>query len=142
MSARRWMLASSAVYVVGLGLHTADHIGRGVHAVTGEVLILGVLSTIAGLVTVGLIIADHPKAPIVAVVVGFQVAIGVAVVHIPPHWGVLSDPFIGASGTGVSAFSWAVVLLEIVGALALGTSGLAALGTERRLPSGKVAEAS
>jgi hypothetical protein len=121
------LAASAAVYVAGLVLHTADHIRRGTHVLTGEVLGLGFASTIVGLVIVGLILVRHPRAPALAAVFGPVTAVGVAAVHIPPRWGVFSDAFIGSTSTGVTAFSWAVVLLEIVGALALGISGFAAL---------------
>ena len=70
---------------------------------------------------------DLGRAPGLAAVFGPVTAIGVAAVHVPPRWGVFSDAFIGSTGTGVTAFSWAVVSLEIVGALALGISGIAAL---------------
>ena len=125
--AYKWLTISAAVYVAGLVLHTADHIRRGTHVVTGPVLGLGFISTIIGLVIVGLILVRHPRAPGLAAVFGPVTAIGVAAVHVPPRWGVLSDAFIGSTGTGVTAFSWAVVFLEIIGALALGISGWAAL---------------
>ena len=126
-SRERLLRGAAMLYAAGLFLHTADHIRRGTHVLTGPVLGLGFVSTVIGLVIVGLILVRHPRAPRLAAVFGPVTAIGVAAVHVPPRWGVLSDAFIGSTGTGVTAFSWAVVFLEIVGALALGISGWAAL---------------
>jgi hypothetical protein len=67
----------------------------------------------------------------VAVVTGIPVALGVAAVHLIPHWSAFSDAFPGAQHTGVTALSYSVVLIEIVGALAMGAAGLA-LVLERR----------
>jgi hypothetical protein len=120
------------LYLVGLIAHTADHIRRGTSVVTTEVLALGVLSTIAGIVTVALIFTRNHRAPLVAAVFGFQVAIGVAVVHLLPKWSAFSDAFLGSRGTGISAMSWTVVLIEIAGGLALGIAGASAVSRERR----------
>ena len=125
--AYRWLVASSAIYVLGLVLHTADHVRRGLSVLTGLVAGAGAVSTVAGLVIVGMIFVENRHAPMAAAVFGPTSAIGVAIVHIPPRWGAFSDPFIGSTGTGVTAFSWAVVMLEIVGLLAIGVSGLAVL---------------
>jgi len=125
--AYRWLLWSSAIYVVGLVSHTADHVRRGISVLTGPVLGAGTLSTIAGIVIVWLIVARNRKAPFLAAIFGPTTAIGVVIVHVPPHWGVFSDPFIGSTGTGVTAFSWIVVFLEVAGLLAMGISGIAVL---------------
>jgi len=125
--AYKWLTISAVIYVAGLVLHTADHIQRGTHVLTGPVLGLGFVSTIIGVVIVGLIVVRHPRSPWLAAVFGPVTAVGVAAIHLLPRWGVFSDAFLGSTGTGVTGFSWAVVLLEIVGALALGVSGFAAL---------------
>ena len=125
--AYRWLLLSSAIYVLGLVLHTVDHVRRGVSVVTGPVLGAGAVSTIAGIVIVWLIVAHYRNAPMLAAVFGLTTAIGVLIVHVPPKWGWFSDPFIGSRATGVTAFSWSVVLLEVVGLLAMGISGIAVL---------------
>lgn len=120
----RYLRAAALVYAVGLVLHTADHFRRGIDVLTREVLWLGNLSTAAAVVVVALVMTRHRWAPTAAVLLGFAVAIGVSAVHLLPRWSTLSDAFPGARGTGVTAISWTVVLLEIVGALALGVAGL------------------
>jgi hypothetical protein len=118
---------AALLYVAGLIAHTADHIRRGTSVITTEVLVLGFLSTLAGIVTVALIFTRNRRAPLVAAIFGFQVAIGVAAVHLLPKWSVFSDAFPGSRATGVSALSWTVVLVEIAGALALGIAGVRGL---------------
>jgi hypothetical protein len=122
--------AATVLYGAGLLLHLADHFRRGTEVLTGEVNLLGTISTIVGLATIVLVFAGHRLAPVAATALGFPVAIGVAVVHLLPRWSDFSDAFPGST-TGVNAMSWTVVLLEIAGAAALGVAGLAMLRRER-----------
>jgi hypothetical protein len=48
-----------------------------------------------------------------------------------PYWSAFSDAFPGARGTGVTAMSWTVVLIEIVGAALMGAIGLSIVLKER-----------
>jgi len=118
------MRAAALVYVAGLAAHTADHLRRGLDAVTAGVLWAGNVSTVVGLATVVLVLRGDRRAPAVATSVGFGVGIGVAAVHLLPHWGGLSDPFVGAKAVGVSGWSWTVVVLEIAGSVLVGATGL------------------
>jgi hypothetical protein len=122
----RFLQFGVLLYGAGLVLHLADHIRRGTGVLTGEVNLLGTLSTIAGVITIGLVLTHHRWAPHAAVALGFPVAIGVAAVHLLPRWSDFSDAFPGST-TGVTALSWTVVLIEIAGAFVLGMAGLAAL---------------
>jgi hypothetical protein len=123
----RLLAYAAALYAVGLAVHTADHIRRGTDVLTGEVLALGTASTLGGLAVIALVFARHRLAPLAAVVFGFPVALGVAATHLLPEWSDFSDAFPGAHHTGVTAFSWAVALLEIAGLLALGAAGVYAM---------------
>jgi hypothetical protein len=118
-------------YALGLALHTADHLRRGVDAITPAVLWAGNLSTAIGVTVVVLVIVGNRHAPLLAALTGVPIAVGVAMVHLLPSWGALSDSFEGAHNTGVTAFSWIVVLVEIVGAVALGVAGLREVMHER-----------
>ena len=131
----RYLRAAAIVYATGLVLHTADHLRRGLDVVTPAVLWAGNVSTVIGLVTVVLVLARHRWAPLVAAVTGVPIALGVAAVHLLPEWGALSDPFVGATHTGVTVLSWTVVLVEIVGALALGLAGARAIRLDH-VPAG------
>jgi hypothetical protein len=119
----RHLRTAAAVYGAGLALHTADHLRRGLGVVTGEVLWAGNASTALGILAVVLVAIRHPRAPEIAALTGFPVAIGVAAVHLLPHWSAFSDAFPGARETGVTWMSWVVVLIEIAGAIAMGVAG-------------------
>ena len=119
----RLLAYAAALYGIGLVAHTADHIRRGAGVLTLEVKWAGIVSTAIGVATIALVLARHRLAPLAAVVVGAPIAVGVAAVHLLPHWSVWSDAFPGAQATDVSPLSWAVVLLEIAGALALLAAG-------------------
>ena len=132
MGDERWLPYAALFYATGLALHTADHIRRGVDAVTPQVLWLGNISTLLGVTTVVLVLLGHRLGPPVAAFTGLQVAIGVAAVHLLPEWSAFSDAFPGARGTGVTAVSWTVVLMEIAGAFAMGVIGLSIVRNARR----------
>jgi hypothetical protein len=120
-------------YALGLALHTADHLRRGLDAVTTQVLWIGNVSTAIGITVAVLVIVGYRNAPMLAAVTGVPVALGVAAVHLLPKWSsALSDTFIGAHNTGVTGLSWAVVLVEIAGALAMGIVGWTIVRTERQ----------
>jgi hypothetical protein len=121
---------AALLYAAGLVLHTADHLRRGLDVITPAVLWAGNLSTLLGVTAVGLVIARHRLAPLFAAITAIPIALGVTAVHLLPSWGALSDSFVD-NAPGVTAFSWFVVLLEIVGALAMGIAGLAIVRTMR-----------
>ena len=118
--ARKLRIAAIA-YAVGLALHTADHVRRGLDSVTDHVFWAGNLSSAVGITAVALILTRHRLAPAAAVAAGFPIAFGVAAVHWLPSWlGPFSDSFIDQT---MSPLSWAVVAIEIAGALAVGVYG-------------------
>lgn len=121
MTDDRKLKTAALVYLAGLALHTADHLRRGLDAVTEHVFWAGNVSTAMGLAAVALILTSHRLAPAAAVAFGFPIAVGVAAVHLLPEWSTaLSDSFIDQS---MSWMSWTVVAIEIVGALATGIVG-------------------
>lgn len=125
-SVDRFLRNAAVLYGAGLVLHLADHVRRGTGVLTGEVNLLGAISTVAGVMTIGLVMMRNRLAPVAAVAVGFPVALGVAAVHLLPRWSAFSDAFPGST-TGVNALSWTVVLVEIAGAFVLGLAGLSAM---------------
>jgi hypothetical protein len=99
--------------------------------------------TIVAFGTLWLTLRRHPRAPLVAALVGLWSAIGVAASHLLPHWSAFSDPY---PDLDVDAVSWAAMLLELATAAVLGLLGLRELraqgartagagGSERRLRS-------
>lgn len=123
----RFLRGATVFYGAGLALHTADHFRRGTDVVTDEVLSLGYVSTAIGIAVIVMVLTRHRWAPTAATAVGFAVAVGVSAVHLLPHWSTLSDAFPGADGTGVTALSWTVVLIEIAGGIAMGMAGRAVM---------------
>jgi hypothetical protein len=118
-------------YLAAWAVHTGDHIRRGLGTVTPEVSTLGSIAAFAQLVAVAAVLGRHRLAPLLAVVIGFPDAIGIAAVHLLPHWSSFSDAFPSAHGTGVTAFSWFAAVLEIVAAFAFAAAGLYALRDAR-----------
>lgn len=129
----RWLKYCALFYALGLALHTADHLRRGLDVLTPQVIWAGNVSTAVGITVAILVIVGHRFGPLLAAVTGVPVALGVAAVHLLPKWSALSDTFVGAHNTGVTALSWTVALIEIVGALAMGVAGYAIV-RENRTP--------
>ena len=120
----RYLRFAALFYALGLGLHTVDHVRRGLDVLTPEVQWAGNLSTAIGIATVVLVLVGNRFGPLSAALTGIPVGVGVAAVHLLPHWSAFSDAFPGSHGAGVTAMSWTVVLIEIVGAIAMGVIGL------------------
>jgi hypothetical protein len=112
---------------VAWAIHTGDHLRRGLGAVSVEVAVLGSVAAVVQLLAVSAVFLRWRWAAVVAAAVGFPDAIGIAAVHLLPHWSAFSDAFPGAHGTGVDAFSWAAAIIEVVGALAFGAAGVFAV---------------
>ena len=123
----RLLLYAAVFYAVAFAVHTGDHVRRGLDVETTAVLVAGRSASVLQVGAIVLVFIRHRLAPAVAVIVGFTDAVGIAVVHLMPHWGSMSDAFPGAHGTGVTAFSWVAAAAEIGGALAFGAAGLYAV---------------
>jgi len=115
---------AALLFLAGFLLHNADHLRRGVEILTPEVFWAGVVSGVISLAAIALVLARHRLSGPVAAGVGFAMAIGVSVVHLPPRWSAFSDSL---PDGGVDAFTWFAVLCEIAGAFALGWTGQRAL---------------
>jgi hypothetical protein len=127
----RWLRYCALLYALGLALHTADHLRRGLDVLTPQVQWAGNLSTVVGISVAVLVIVGYRFGPVLAALTGIPVAVGVAAVHLVPKWSAFSDAFPGAHNTGVTALSWTVVLVEIVGAVAMGVAGISIVRDQR-----------
>ena len=133
--AARLLRYAAVFYAVAWAVHTADHVRRGLGVETVEVSTLGGVTAIAQLLVVATVFLRWRWAAVAAVAIGFPDAVGIAAVHLLPHWSAFSDAFPGASGTGVTGLSWFAGVLEIVGALVFGMAGVHALrAASRRSP--------
>jgi len=118
---------AAVFYTLAWAIHTGDHLRRGLGAVSVEVAVLGSVAAVLQLLAVSAVFLRWRWAAVVAAAVGFPDALGIAAVHLLPHWSAFSDAFPGAHGTGVDAFSWAAAIIEVVGALAFGAAGVFAV---------------
>ena len=123
----RWLRYAAAFYALAWAVHNGDHVRRGLGVVTPEVAVLGATVAVLQLAAVAAVFGRWRSAPLAAVAIGFPDAVGIAAVHLLPHWSAFSDAFPGSHGTGVTAFSWFAAILEVAGALAFGLAGLYAL---------------
>lgn len=120
----RSLRTAAVVFAAGWTVHNADHLRRGVDAVTRHVLVGGLVVGVLAVTAIWLVVAGHRLAPYAAVAVGFSTAVAVSAAHLLPDWGVFSDALPGGD---VDAVTWAAVVAELVGALALGFAGLRVL---------------
>lgn len=128
----RLLRLAAVLYAIAWAIHTGDHLRRGLGVVTTEVAVLGNVAAVLQLAAVALVFLRHRLAPILAVAIGFPDAVGIAAVHLLPHWSSFSDAFPGAHRTGVTALSWVAAILEVGGALAFGAAGTYVLHRRRR----------
>jgi len=115
--------AAAVCYLVAWAVHTGDHLRRGLGVVSAEVTAAGTAGAVFQLMAIAAVLSRRRWAPVAAVAVGFPDALGIAAVHLLPHWTSFSDAFPGAKGTGVTGFSWFAAIFEIAAALAFGVAG-------------------
>jgi hypothetical protein len=128
----RALAAANVAFVVAVVLHGTDHVrqARGLGALTPEVQWGGSVLAVTAFAALLFTLRRHPRAPLVAAVVGLWTAIAVSLSHLAPHWSAFSDPYPDLS---LDAYSWTVMLAEIAAAFAFGLLGLRAL--RRQEPS-------
>ena len=126
---------TAAVFATVYFVHGVDHLRRGLDFESTPVIVIGIVQTLLVVFAVILVATRSRWAPLAAVVVGTVNAAGFIIQHVLPAWfGPLSDSFIDAPPDRcVSAFSWLVVLLDIVAALAFATVGGLALRARKSL---------
>jgi hypothetical protein len=118
------LIGANIAFVAANLLHTADHQRQGTERLATEILVGGTLLTIAAVASLVLALRRDDRAPIFAAVVGLSGAAGIAASHIAPHWSALSDSY---PAIGADAVSWAVMLVEIGGALLLAFAAVRAM---------------
>lgn len=109
----------AAVFVVGYFAHFADHWALGWDRTPEAVLLSGSAGFVAFLAVAALILRRDPLAPALAVALGVPFALGYPIVHIPPKWGALSEPY----RAGIGVLDWASVGAAFVGGAALAAAG-------------------
>jgi hypothetical protein len=120
-TAARALKIAGAFFAVAVLFHNADHARRGGVSVTTDVFWIGSLALVLEVGVVALIFGDHRDAPVAALLVGFALAVGYAVVHFTPERGWLSDSFVSGAPALISRVA---ASLEVAGALGLAFAGL------------------
>ncbi|MHB8467999.1 MAG: hypothetical protein ACYDH6_00420 [Acidimicrobiales bacterium] len=115
---------AAAFYAIAWVIHSGDHLRRGFDVVTTQVTVLGSAGAVLQIAAIAAVFLRRRWAPVAAIAIGFPDALGIAGVHLLPHWSAFSDAFPGAHGTGVTGFSWFAAIVEVGGAFAFGLAGL------------------
>lgn len=118
---------------VGVVVHGADHLRRGMAHEPWSVLIAGTVQLVILGVSVWMTFTRRPGAAELAIAIGFLGALGFAYAHLLPDWfHFLSDSFVSPPHRDVTWFSWVTAILEIGADALYGTAGVYAR-RERRL---------
>jgi hypothetical protein len=112
---------AALVFAAVLLVHGADHWRRGFKVLTPEVYWAGMVLSVLAVISITMVLTRHSWGPLVAVVVGFPMGVGVAASHLLPHWSSFSDAF---PGSGVDSLSYAAVVFEVIGSLVFGAAGM------------------
>lgn len=112
---------ANLAFVAANVVHALDHMRQGTGRLTSEVVVGGTTITVLAFATLFFTLRRHPRAPLLAALVGLSGALGIAASHLAPHWSAFSDPY---PDLGLDALSWTIMLAEIVAALAYGLIGL------------------
>lgn len=112
---------AALVFAAALLVHGADHWRRRFKVLTPEVYWAGMVLSVLAVISITLVLTRHSWEPLVAVAVGFPMAVGVAASHLLPHWSSFSDAF---PGSGVDGWSYGAVVFEVIGSLVFGAAGM------------------
>lgn len=127
---RDWLAIAAMAFLAANLLHGADHMRQHLAGVDTAVAVGGAMLTAAAVAVLISALQHHPRAPLLAAVVGFAAAILVSGSHIAPHWSVLSDSYV--DDIHPDALAWAVMLLEVAAGCVLGVAGVLALRARAR----------
>jgi hypothetical protein len=89
--AARLLKSVAPVYAVGLLVHAADHLRRGLDLLTPEVFWAGSVTGVVAVAAIWMALVGHRLAPAIAFAHGVSQGLGVAAVHLLPSWGAFSD---------------------------------------------------
>lgn len=119
---RQTLVSTGWLFAGGSAIHVVDHLRRGQGSVTEELYWLGTTALVMQVVLVVLAVTRHRLAPLVAVAIGYPLALGFLAAHWLPEWSALSDPV-----SEIDSWAWLSVvasIAEIAGGLAVATAGL------------------
>ncbi len=123
---------ATVLYGLGFLIHNADHARRGIDASPEPVVWAGTAVAMLTAAIFTIVVVRHHIAARFCAAAGAAIAVGVALAHLLPKWGFLSDPLPGGD---VDVYTWAAVLAEILAAAWLSLIGLRAMRQTRTVAS-------
>ena len=119
----RRLVAAGYLFMLGSAIHIFDHLRRGQGSVSDALNALGTVGVVVQVAVITLILTRHQLAPLISAAAGFSLALGFTAAHWLPKFSSLSDSFVDHRP---AAFSIVASAAEIVGAIAVGVTGLRA----------------
>jgi hypothetical protein len=120
--------APGALFALGLAVHGADHMRRGMSAAPPSIMVGGFVQIALVVVTLVLVWQGSRRAPAMAVLTAAVSIVGFTYAHLlPDWWPAFSDSFVTGPRIGVTWFSWASVVAELGTALVFVVAGVRAL---------------
>lgn len=119
------LLGAATFFAAAVLVHGADHVRRGVDAISTDVFWIGTAAVVLQVALVVLACQRHRVASLTSAIGGFALALGYVVVHFTPERDLLSDSFVSA--LDLSMMSLVAATMEVSAALTLGVCGLLVL---------------
>lgn len=124
-NAVRYLPWAAIAFAIGFSMHGLDHLRRGMSASPPFIVAAGMLQGLFVVLVIAMVVMNHPRAPLAAIVVGFGSALGFTYAHLLPTFlAGYQDSFISPPHINVTWFSWFSALAEIGTAIAFGIAGL------------------
>lgn len=115
---------AGVVFLLGFGVHVADHARRGIDASPPAVTLIGALQGVLVVFAVWMAWTGRRGAPLAAIAVGLLSVALVTFGHLLPSHSPFSDSFVSPPATNVNAFSWASAVGEVATGLAFAIAGV------------------
>lgn len=119
------LVSAASFFSLAVLIHGADHVRRGVDAISRDVFWAGTAAVSIEVLVVIWACQRHRLAPLAAISIGTSLAVGYVVVHFSPERSWLSDSLTSASDA--SGLSWVAASLEVVAAATLVIAGTVVL---------------
>jgi formate/nitrite transporter FocA (FNT family) len=126
------MRTAAWAFLIGWGLHVADHLRRGMSASPEAVMYGGMLQGIVVIIAIVMALRAHDRAATAAIIAGLGSAVLFTYAHLLPNfWPAYQDSFISGPRINVTWFSWLTALSEIGTGLVFAVAGLRAVSARR-----------
>ncbi|WP_036476481.1 hypothetical protein [Mycobacterium sp. URHD0025] len=114
VAAHRFLRITAWMFLLGWGLHVADHLRRGMSASPTFIMAGGMVQGVVVVIAITMALRSIPRAPEAAVFAGVGSALVFSYAHLlPSFWPAFQDSFISGPRINVTWFSWVTALSEI-----------------------------